>query len=88
MLVFLNSSKPENNGYFIRKLTYAYLDRSSLNTIGARNVRKMIRKSVTFLRTNRRYRNSLRAGQSENRMPVGTRFSETVQTGPGARTAS
>jgi len=31
---------------------------------------------------------SLRAGRSRNRVPVGTRFSAPIQTGPGAYPAS
>jgi len=34
------------------------------------------------------YNDSLRAGRSEERIPVGARFSTPLQTGPGAHTAS
>jgi hypothetical protein len=34
------------------------------------------------------YRDSLRAGRSGDRIPVGARFYTPVQTGPGAHTAS
>jgi hypothetical protein len=35
-----------------------------------------------------RHSNTLRAGRSGNRIPVGTRFFAPVQTGPGAHSAS
>ena len=35
-----------------------------------------------------RYSDSLRAGRFEDRIPVGTRFSAPVQSGPGAHPAS
>jgi hypothetical protein len=35
-----------------------------------------------------RYSDSLRAGRSVDRIPVGVRFSEPVQTGPGPHPAS
>jgi hypothetical protein len=35
-----------------------------------------------------RYSDSLLAGPSEDRIPVGVRFSSSVQTGPGAHSVS